>query len=94
MKNIFSAILLIKLSTLNGKDFLIKTGIKGYLVRGAKNSKNVDKSGLDYDEPAWLNRCSRRKEGAMVQKDVVGCGGGIEMKCPGGCLRIHKTLYA
>ena len=30
----------------------------------------------------------------MVQKDVVGCGGGIEMKCPGGCLRIHKTLYA
>ena len=30
----------------------------------------------------------------MVQKDVVGCGGGIEMKCPGGCLTIHKTLYA
>ena len=30
----------------------------------------------------------------MLQQDAVGCGGGIEMKCPGGCLKIHKTLYS
>ena len=30
----------------------------------------------------------------MEQKDAVGCGGGIEMRCPGGCLKIHKTLYS
>ena len=30
----------------------------------------------------------------MLQQDAVGCGGGIEMKCTGGCLKIHKTLYS
>ena len=29
----------------------------------------------------------------MIQKDV-GFPGGIEMKCKGGCLKIHKTLYS
>ena len=30
----------------------------------------------------------------MVAKDVLGCGGRIEMKCKGGCLRIIKLLYS
>ena len=29
----------------------------------------------------------------MIQKDV-GFPGGIELKCKGGCLKIHKTLYS
>ena len=41
-----------------------------------------------------LEKCRHKKRGKMVQKDVVGCGGGIEMKCTGGCLKIHKTLYS
>ena len=30
----------------------------------------------------------------MVQRDIVGCGGEIDMKCKGGCLKIHKLLYS
>ena len=30
----------------------------------------------------------------MKQKDVVGCGGGIDIICTGGCLRINKLLYS
>lgn len=30
----------------------------------------------------------------MKQRDVVGCGGGIDMRCTGGCLKIHKILYS
>ena len=30
----------------------------------------------------------------MKQKDVVGCGGGIDLKCTGGCLQIYKVLYS
>ena len=30
----------------------------------------------------------------MKQRDVVGCGGMIDMRCTGGCLKIHKILYS
>ena len=39
-------------------------------------------------------KCSQYTPGAMKARDIVGCGGGIEMKCRGGCLKIHKTLYS
>ena len=30
----------------------------------------------------------------MRQETIVGCGGGLDMKCSGGCLKIHKILYS
>ena len=39
-------------------------------------------------------KCSQYTPGEMKARDIVGCGGGIEMKCRGGCLKIHKTLYS
>ena len=30
----------------------------------------------------------------MKARDILGCGGEIKMKCKGGCLKIHKTLYS
>ena len=40
------------------------------------------------------SKCSLLDEGAMVPEDAVGCGGGIKMRCRGGCLKILKTLYS
>ena len=80
-----------------GKDFLIKTGKGKYLVRGFRNRKNTENLatiGFDYEEPAWPNICSLKKEGPMNQTDVPGCGARIELKCVGGCLRILKVLYS
>merc|ERR1712142_662692 len=39
-------------------------------------------------------QCADLKAGEMIQKDVVGCGGGIELKCRGGCLKMYKILYS
>ena len=54
------------------------------------------KSGTDYNaEVGWLNECSVNKgSGKMVQHDIPSQGGSIHMKCSGGCINIHKVLYA
>jgi len=39
-------------------------------------------------------QCSLYDPGDMKQKDVVGCGGAISMRCSSGCLNIHKILYS
>ena len=48
--------------------------------------------GQDY---GWLNKCSFKtpcsEESCMVQKDIPGCGGSIDLLCTGGCLTIHKV---
>merc|ERR1712226_779262 len=33
-------------------------------------------------------------DGRMVQADIPGCGGWINMKCPGSCIFIHKILFS
>merc|ERR1719222_1874817 len=49
--------------------------------------------GSDYKE--MMDKCSlKRGQGEIKQEDIVGCGGGIDMKCTGGCLEIHKLLYS
>merc|ERR1719369_1497427 len=73
---------------MEGRKLMIKTNKKHYLAR-MKHNKNV-KTGSDY----WLNRCSLPTPGEMLQVDVLGCGGAVDLKCTGGCLRIHKILYA
>jgi len=40
------------------------------------------------------SKCSQYEAGDMKQKDVVGCGGAISMRCKGGCIKIHKILYS
>jgi hypothetical protein len=30
----------------------------------------------------------------MIQYNVAGCGGGLEMMCDGGCFEILKVLYS
>ena len=38
--------------------------------------------------------CSENESGQMIQEDIPGEVGWIYMKCPQGCLTIHKVLYA
>jgi len=98
MNYIFLSILLV--TSILGKNLIIKTDKHRYLAntQGHKNTKNIRRHrehGSDYqDEIGWIDKCSLKKAGKLIQKDVVGCGGGIEMKCVGGCLKIHKLLYS
>jgi len=39
-------------------------------------------------------KSSKNKEELIKQKKVVGCGGGITMRCNGGSLKIHSILYS
>ena len=90
-------LLMLCINIIYGNNFIIKTGKKKYLVRGLKDSKktkNIAKTGMDYQEPDWQNKCSLSKEGPMNQTDVPGCGARIELNCEGGCLRILKVLYS
>ena len=82
-----------------GKYHLVKTSKNRYLVktksippRTKQNRKNDFI--LNENEPAWLDQCSLNSRGEMIQEDVPGCGGRIEMICQGGCLRILKILYS
>ena len=47
----------------------------------------------DYQIP-WLNKCSleSKNQGTKKQLDVRGCGGWVNLACPGGCLAIHKVF--
>ena len=79
-------------------EFLVKTKQGSQFMASTKNSSNPrppgfqQKSGKDY---RWLNGCSVNKgSGKMVQHDIPSGGGEIHMKCSGGCINIHKVLYA
>ena len=84
----------------HGKDVIIKTKKKNYLAHLGENKSNKRmnhnlKYGFDYqNEPDWISNCSFKKRGEMVQQEIVGCGGGLDLKCTGGCLKIHKILYS
>ena len=43
----------------------------------------------------WTNECSLKpacsEDSCMIQKDIPGCGGSIDLLCTGGCLNIHKV---
>ena len=38
--------------------------------------------------------CPEKPPGPMIQTDIPGEVGWISMRCPQGCLNIHKVLYA
>ena len=92
----FLTLCMVMVCMVEGKKLIIKTNKKNYLARQKGNKHaNLRNSETDYnDEPAWLNPCSLRERGDMKQPDVRGCGGGINLKCTGGCLEIYKTLYS
>jgi len=86
---------MVMVGMMEGKKLIIKTNKKNYLAhqKGNKQDK-LRNTEMDYNEPAWPNPCSLRKRGEMKNADVLGCGGGIDLKCTGGCLEIYKTLYS
>ena len=95
MKYIF--LLVVFVDILYSNNFIIKTGQGKYLVKGPKNNKktkNLAKTGRDYQETDLPKKCSHRKKGPMNQADVPGCGARIELNCVGGCLTILKVLYS
>merc|ERR1719309_1875668 len=72
----------------------IHVHLYGISFNGRLQSSKKIKTGSDYEEPGWLNRCSLRKPGPMTQINVPGCGD-VELKCLNyGCLRILKVLYS
>ena len=100
MKYMFSLVLLAKV--LLGKEVIIRTKNNKYLAR-IKGNKSDTESGHERGNESdndyslkWQNPCSLKEAnpGPMIQKDVLGCGGRVEMKCTGGCLRILKVLYS
>merc|ERR1719369_1138615 len=71
----------------------IHVHLYGISVNGRLQSSKKTKTGSDYGD-YWLNRCSLRKPGPMIQINVPGCGD-VELKCLyNGCLRILKVLYS
>ena len=80
--------------------FLVKTKQGSHFMASTKNTSNpsppgfLQESGADYFGAGWLNKCSWKQSGKMVQHDIPSQGGSIHMKCSGGCLSIHKVLYA
>ena len=60
--------------------------------------KNPSWTGSDYNgglnSTAEYGDCVKSGHGLVVQRDVAGCGGEIDMKCSGGCLEILKVLYS
>ena len=45
-------------------------------------------------EAETISTASKCSGGEKKQNDVIGCGGGIDIKCTGGCLRIFQLLYS
>ena len=100
MKYVFSAIL--SESMLLGQKVVIRTKNNKYLAQIKGNKSDIE-SGHEWGNESdndyslkWQNPCSLKaaNPGPMIQKDVLGCGGRVEMKCTGGCLRILKVLYS
>ena len=95
-------LLLFLLSSLSqvarSNNFLVETKQGSHFIASTKNSSNSrppgfhQESGTDYQEVDWLNECSV-DSGKMVQHDIPSQGS-IHMKCSGGCINIHKVLYA
>ena len=50
-------------------------------------------TGQDYSD--WVKKCSPKDrcsdESCMIQKDIPGCGGSIDLRCIDGCLNILKV---
>ena len=94
----FSTILLA--NVLHGKEVIIRTKNSKYLARIKGNKSNIEggieRGNGNSNDYNWKNPCSLKaaRPGPMIQKDVLGCGGRVEMKCTGGCLRILKVLYS
>ena len=80
----------------NKKQKHVKKKIRGNhpkTVRGYAHKENTGlETGQDY---GWINMCSFKKpcseESCMIQKDIPGCGGSIDLLCTGGCLNILKV---
>ena len=62
---------------------------KGY----AQKANSSIETGQDYSD--WLDQCSLKtscsEESCMIQKDIPGCGGSIDLLCTGGCINILKV---
>ena len=64
-----------------------------YRYDGGSDSTRLTGQHKCSSTPAGTGKCEGQEEGALVEKDVPGCGGRMELKCEGGCLRIHNVLY-
>ena len=63
-------------------------------ARGFTPKKNTSvETGQDYSD--WLDQCSLNtqcsEKSCMIQKDIPGCGGSIDLLCTGGCINILKV---
>ena len=84
--------------------FLMKTKQGSHFIATAKNSFNPrppdshqSKSASDYADvvggPITLG-CPKNQSGEKKQEDTPGEVGWVLMRCPQGCLTIHKVRYA
>ena len=92
MTNIFLSILLANMVL--GQTFLIKTKHKKYLA-SIKSRRNIRRpaAGTGYGNDYMGDNCNLKQRGAQKQHDVPGCGGVLQMRCEGGCLKIMSALY-
>ena len=59
------------------------------------NNTNANETGNDYSDPGAdpSGAPGRCKEGKPHHKEVLGCGGEMNIECPDNCINIHKCSF-
>ena len=70
---------------------------KKIMPKKKSHLKNTSlQTGQDYFD--WVKKCSPKDkcsdESCMIQKDIPGCGGSIDLRCMDGCLNILKVIWS
>ena len=63
-------------------------------VGGEDETTTIIPNGGSTGRPGNEGKCLDQPEGPMKQEDIPGIVGWVYLRCPGGCLTIHKVLYA
>merc|ERR1712050_141860 len=74
----------------NAKTYLVdtKSGMKLVSLR-RPHSEEQQQDGTDY-----MDGESGTAENEMINKDVYGCGGWVDIWCPGSSIHIHNALWS
>ena len=77
-----------------GKDMTMQHGPKKHSNFYPQNIEFVKKTNKISKELNLFGKCWPNKGWKLKRMNIVGSGGGINMRCLGGCLKIHQILYS
>merc|ERR1712236_28083 len=78
------------------KTYLVDTKSGSLLVSVKRpHGEDQQEDGTDYvDEESGTNIEEESTANEMINKDVYGCGGWIDIWCPGSSIHLHKALWS